>query len=361
MKLKSSLFYFGFTLLAISTLMRRSTIVTLPSLLASDIIPVIACMLFFVKFILDKHSRKELVFCILAMVTIALLRIGVGIDTFIVTSIFALLTTKDIDIKKVIKLDIIIKSFFLLVHVFVFTADYLTGVGNALDYINYYAKGTSVSFYFSNPNTTGLLGTCIAMDMLFLKKNKAAKDYIVPTVIAIATFLLTASRTPLLMYTLYVFLQLIRDTKTLTIIQKSIYPILCIIAFAMVNFLDTHGTLFNFLNPLMSGRISQSIYAYRALGVNLLPNAARTALLENYIIDVFYVKCMVDFGLITMLIYYLPNLLLPTDCDDDTKRISIVACVNLFFESVIANIGFAIPFLILSDAFYNKNKERRHV
>ena len=356
MKIRPILFYSAFFLFAVSTLIRRSAIIDFPDYLMLDVFPLIACVLFFVKFLLDKHSRKELFVCILIMVAIVLLRVGAGLNAFIVTSVFALLTIKDVDIRKVIKLDILVKSFFLLSHVLVFTVDYLTGIGEALDYVNYYMKGMSVSFYFLNSNTTGLLGTCIAMDMLFLKKDKTTKDYIVPTIIAVVTFLLTASRTPLLIYVLYVLLQFIRNGKVLTVIQRSIYPALCLVAFSMVSFLDMDSPIFNFLNPLFSGRISQSMNAYDVLGMNVLPDASRAVLLENYTIDVFYVKCMVDFGLVTMLLYYLPNLFLPANSDNDTKRISIVACVNLFFETVIANVGFAIPFLILADAFYNRKE-----
>ena len=114
-----------------------------------------ATVLFVVKIILDKHKRSLLLF----EIAIYLLAIGIrvaGGPTFLMVSCLAFMAMKDVNIKTVIKIDITVKSFFLLTHVIIFAVDYLSGVEAVWDYIAFSEKGTTIALYFRNPNTTGL-------------------------------------------------------------------------------------------------------------------------------------------------------------------------------------------------------------
>ena len=122
----------------------------------------------------------------------------------------------------------------------------------------------------------------------------------------------------------------------------------------MVSLLSPGTPIYDMLNALTSGRIGFSFMAYNLIGPVFLPDSNAMVALEKYPIDVFYIKCLVNYGIITMIIAYIPHFILPTDSSKETKRISIIASLYLFFEAVLVNIGFAPAYLILADAIINK-------
>lgn len=344
----------GFFLLVSSKMIERSALLTPPDYVY-DVMEFAATFLFGIKFLLDKHGKKELLISILIMSIAVILRLLTGWPTALVASVFAFLSIRGVDIKTIIKIDLAVKVFFLITHAFVFVLDYAMGFELAADYIGVSAKGASASLYFMNPNSTGLIGTFIAIDMLYLKNHKRLRDYIMPTIIALLTFVVTLSRTPFSIYIVYLMLQFIKDGKILTVIQKGLFPLLFLVSFMIVEILPQSGTFYDLVNGLLSGRLSHSIYAYDMLGVNVLPNMLNFTVLEKHqiIVDVFYVRCMVQYGLITIVLYYIPHLLLPLRSNNEQKRMSIIASLYLFFEIAISNVGFAAPYLILADAIYN--------
>ena len=357
-KLRTSLFYTSFFLVALLKMCERSALIEVPGFLASTMTTT-ATVLFVVKIILDKHKRSLLLF----EIAIYLLAIGIrvaGGPTFLMVSCLAFMAMKDVNIKTVIKIDIAVKSFFLLTHAIIFAVDYLTGVEAVWDYISFSGKGTTIALYFRNPNTTGLIGTWIALDLLYLKDYKKPLDYIIPTIIAVATFAITASRTPLSIYLVYLLLQLIKDGSKLTIMQKTIYPILCIASVLMVMIASSNDSALDTFNTLTSGRVSYSVAAYQVAGIKLLP-VNNEALLTDYVLDVFYIKCLVSYGIITMIIYYLPHLFMPSFSTNEQKRMSILTSIYLFSEKVIADIGYAIPYLIIADTIYNKKASNTNI
>ena len=351
----SVLFYVSFFLISMSRMVQASGLVDISEDIM-DVFMVIACVLFLIKIAFDKGTVKELLLKVLIAGFAMCLR-AFGLPMFIISSCFAFLAMKNVDIKTVIKIDLVVKTMFFMFSAIVFGVDYFTGEERTIEYIYEAKKGTAISLYFKNPNTTGLIGTMIAFDLLYLKDNKRFKDFVLPTLIATITFALTTSRAPFLVYCVYLLLQFIKNGKVLTVIQKLTYPILFGLAFYTVTSVSVGSPVYKFLNPLLSSRIWYSIAAYKSVGMTILPSLANAILLKDYVIDVFYVKCIVRYGLITLLLYYIPHLLLPKNATNEQKRMSIVASLYLFFEDAVTNVGFAIPYLIIADAIFNKRVE----
>lgn len=350
----SILFYVSFFLISLSRMLQSSGLVEI-SESAMDVFMVFACILFLLKIVFDKTGAKKLLVKIIIALLVVVLRMF-GLPMPIVSSCFAFLAMENVNIKTVIKIDLLVKSAFFIFSAIVFGADYLTGEERVTEYIFEAKKGTAVALYFKNPNTTGLVGTMIALDLLYLKDNKKFRDFIFPTLIAGTTFALTTSRAPFLVYCVYLALQLIKNGKVLTIIQKLTYPILFAFTFYVINSVPVGSSMYKILNPLLSSRIWYSIVAYNSVGLTILPSLANTILLKNYIIDIFYMRCIVRYGLITLLLYYIPHLILPVNATNEQKRMSIIASIYLFFEDAVSNVGFAIPYLIIADAIFNKKE-----
>ena len=354
--LEAALFYTGLFLAIVMKMLEKSALINLPDIFFT-VIMFISMALFFMKIVLGNHKRYELILGISIIVTAIIARGLTGDLTFLLLTALAFVSIRGTDIKTVIKIDLIVKMFFLALNTTLFMVDFLTGSGIAQQYIFESEKGLSISLYFTNPNTTGLVGLSIALDLLFLKDDKKVRVFIVPTLIMIATFLVTASRTPLWVYILYLLLQFIKDGEKLTVMQKITYPLLCMLTLFVLMFVKPGDFFYDTFNHLLSGRIRWSLMAYNTAGINVLPSASSIALLKEYTLDVFYVKCFVEYGLITMIIYYLPHLLLPKKASNEAKRMSIISSFYLLFESVAANVGFTVMYLIIADSIYNRKED----
>lgn len=352
-KLKPLLFYTGFVLISLFRMIDRSAIFNMPDYLA-DVISVFAIIFFSLKILLDKHKRNELLIGGFIIILTLVLKIVFGAPMFLPVSCFAFIAMKGVNIKTVVKIDIAIKAFFLISHALVFAVDYFAGVEFAHNFIDIGSKGTSMSLYFLNSNTTGLIGTWIALDMLYLKDKKKFTDFILPTIIAVATFAITTSRAPMFIYALYLLLQFVKNGKSLFILQKMAYPFLCVFSVLIVLLLAPGNPIYDMLNSMSSGRIWYSVTSYNLVGATILPNMTNMIMLENYVIDIFYVRCLVKYGIVVLGLYYVPHLLVPSDASNEDKRMSIITSVFLFFEAAAADISLVIPYLILASAFYKK-------
>jgi ABC-type uncharacterized transport system permease subunit len=74
-------------------------------------------------------------------------------------------------------------------------------------------------------------------------------------------------------------------------------------------------------------------------------------------IDNFFVRGFIQYGIITLLLYYYFFLKVPKSASRDSKRISIIFSIYLFFEVTVAYAGFNIPLLIAMDSIRNQRSE----
>lgn len=354
----SILYYAAFSIIVICRLAQSSALVPLPVTFYKIAI-LVSSALFLIKILLDRHKFIELIAILTATAIFGYIYLVTDASFFIATFL-AIASIKGVSIKKVVKLDILYKAIFLITHTLVFSLDYIFQIGEVFNYVEEFAKGTSYFLYFNNPNTTGLLGTWLAIDILYLKDDPKFKDFIFPTVLATLFFIITRSRTAFYSYILYIALHLIKNERMLNVLQKITYPLLAVVSLIIVAAVGTGGQIFQFLNNLFSYRLFFSVHAFSEVGMQLLPNAASANIFDKYTIDNFYVRCFIFYGLITLILFYLPHMLLPKTGKQKEKRISIVSSVYLFFEAVLANIGFCVPYLMLADGSLNKEEGRHH-
>lgn len=349
---KIFLYYLAFALLVFHRLLQSSVFITLPETISHFFI-VSSSLLFIMKIILDRYKPYQLVF-ILLLTTLSSYVYYITSISFILTTFLAIISIKDINIKTVLKIDIVLKSLSLIFHAAIFALDYFTDFAPVYEQIEETTKGISSTLYFSNQNTTGLFATWLAIDLICLKDNPKVRNFILPTLIVIIAFFITKSRTPFYSYLIFLALQFLRNEKIINIIQKLVYPVCIAISIYIVKFLNVNGTLFNVFNNMFSGRIWYSIQAFNSTNLQIFPNANNAKLFSSFVIDNFYIRCFVFYGLITIILFYIPHLLLPKKGALQEKRVSIITSLYLFFESAIANVSFGAPYLIIASAIANR-------
>jgi hypothetical protein len=348
-------------LLAVSRIMESSTLFNFSNVFY-NILTVVSVFLLVLAYILipkkEKTNDKKLYFVgfIISVLTV------LGAPVYMLIAFLLYLSIKNIDVRKVIKIDIVVKAIFLCLHAVMFII-YVTSGRGMTEYVFEGLKGTGYSLLFANPNTAGLIGTWLAMEILYIRGEKNIKSYIIPTIIAIVTFMITASRTPFFAYILFVFLRIIKDDKVLSVLQKIVYPILFLISLFMVTSISYDNQFFAQANQLLSGRLSHSIIAVQTAGIHFLPNIlesdffTQSSMVARLTIDNFFVRGFIQYGIITLLLYYYFFLKVPKSASRDSKRISIIFSIYLFFEVTVAYAGFNIPLLIAMDSIRNQRSE----
>lgn len=354
-KYNNILYYIAFSIAVILRLCTSSVLFNVTHDL-NKIITFIIILLFAIKIMLDKHTFKELIAIIIGSILFIYLYLILDL-AFLLIAYFAFIAIKNVNINTVVRIDIFIKIFFIGSHAFLYGIDYLFDYSKIESLIIISKKGISHCLYFVNPNTIGMLSFWLVMDLVFINKDLDYKKHIFFLMILIIIYYISKCRTSLYSYIIFILLSIIKKEKIVQFIYKYIYVILAIISFLIINDVKENSSYFSIMNGLLSGRLSYSIRAYNIVGLHFLPNYLSEEFFSNYTIDNFYVRCYIFYGVLSMIIMYIPIILIPKKNFTKEKTILIMSCIFLFFEAVTINIGYAIPYLIAADIIFNKKRE----
>ncbi len=353
--MKKILYYIAIAATVSLQILGSSTLFSIPEAIANIFTGIIAALFTF-KILLDQHTARNFLLIVLATIIPVLVYAKTG-ASFILLGFLAAIGIKDMNIKTILKIVLTINLTALCSHAILFFVDLIFSPELTADFIHNSIKGTSYSLYFSNPNTTGLIATWSMIYLLYLKKNLKFRNIILPTVVTVLVFLITKSRTPFYSYLMFLFLNLIRNEKVLTAIQKIAYPAMAVFSLIVVSLLKMNNPLAILLNESFSGRLGYSMLAVRAAGIHFFPQTLGLDFFSEYIIDNFFVRSFILYGIVTLILFYIPHALLPKTSSKNVKIISIVTSLYLFFETAAANIGFCIPYLIIADGVANRRSE----
>lgn len=353
---KCFLYYTGFFIAVFVHICKASALINISDGFYNTAV-IVSSLLFLIKFLLDKHSPR-MIFIVSVCIVLLCILYYLGAPAFIVLFFLSSISISGVNRRRIIQIDLLTKIVFFLSHALLYLLDSATGSINSVLLANdTLANSMENSLYFINPNNTGMIGMWAIIDYLLLSsKKKTIKAYILPTIAAIVIFLITTSRTAIGIYALFILLRFVKDRKKLNIASKLIYPLCMAISLIIVACLTYDNPTVIEIDKALSGRIWYSLMSYNAMGVHLLPYSQGLEYLQLYIIDNFYVKCAVYYGLITVVMYLIPYLLLSKKSKKDTLRLSIVSAISMVFENTTANIGLAIPYVIMADEIVNKDK-----
>lgn len=350
-KIKNNIYYVAFSLLVIISMLSKSELIKLPNIIFQISYSVIA-ILFIIKIIFDRPSlKRSLIYSVLLIIMVYLYY--VTRNKFFVIDLLAFISIKKVDIKKIIKIDIIIKLIFLLSHGIFYLYDYMFNYDKLTDLIHISGKGTSFYLYFSNPNFVAYYVFAIIFDLLYLSENKSLKTIIICTIAMIITFLITKSRTALLMYVILLVIYFIENKKVINTLYYGSYLFFTGISLYFLKF-SFHSQLYYKLNDYLSGRFGYPRLAYEEIGISLIPNANSMEIYNKYIVDNFYDKCFLFLGVITLLLFFIPIIITPKNKFFKEKKFVAICIMYLFFEAILINIGFSIFLLLIANVIFNK-------
>ena len=272
----------------------------------------------------------------------------------------SIICAKNIDIKKIFKIDITLKIIFLLSHTLIYANDYLYNYEKVASTMFYsIKKGYSHTLYFANPNTVGLLLIWLIVEILYLKKKIKIKDLLIGLIILLIGYIITKSRTALFAYLVYMTLHFINNKKIIDILHRYTFLLLTLLSFYIVKFLAINSIQYIILNGLLSNRLGYSIKAFSVANMHFFPNILPNNFFEYFVIDNFYVRCFIFYGLISLILILIPQLLIPKKGYEKEKKLSILLNIYIFFEAVTMNIGYTPVYIALADIIYNKKNNSK--
>lgn len=277
-----------------SVIMRYTQITTIMILLSS-------------LFLNRKYRIKEFLKYIAFLLMVFLIEINVSDRAFLVYILF-MISAQKIDLAKLIKFDVKLKTALLIFVIF------LCEIG----YINNYAAVINGSYKqalgFSHPNTFCCFAYTIILEWLCIHFKKAKwRNYLLALALFICIYAIgggrTSSYTFLLIYFLFVIAKItpkVFYSKISSFIFTIITPLMAFMSFLTAYLYSQGNTYMTVLNELMSYRIGLSSYFMdnydiKLFGQEVLTISTRSADLGNVqslILDCAYIRCILVYGAI---------------------------------------------------------------
>lgn len=327
------------------------------------IIYIALALMLVIKIIFTKYSKKQII--LIALVGLISCYSTYVLNNYMfIINFLAIVGIKGVNIKTVVKIDIIVKLLFILIHTSIYFYDYINNyekVATTFVYTQMY--GIRHGFYFSHPNTAGGIAIWLAIDIIYVYKNKKM-SYIISSFIVLFFYYFTGSRTMLTIYMMFLVLIFV-DRKNPTffnektnIILRYLIDILAIssILLVLAPRIISNTEVIDTIDKILSRRLYYSDWAINLYGFNIFPNADTSILDKNLIVDNFYIRCIISYGIIIYLMLSAKFKLVPKNVKDLDRIILIILPFYLFNELFCYNIGRAIALLVLANAIFNKKE-----
>lgn len=329
-------------------------------------IQLLSIFLLLAKIIEEKIPKKNLLF-ILSIGLISVYEfIKIGNAMFLMNFLI-IFSLKKIKIEKIIKIDILIKSGYLALHILTYLF-YILFNNELLSTTVFHSAsvGYRNSLFFTHPNAAGSIAIFLAIDLIFICKNKL-KMIILVSGMVIFILNLTKSRTSILIYILFLIIYFIlKNDKckkliyNINIIELPLFTLTNIILCFMPDIMK--NSFFAKLDVILSGRIRYSTIAVKKYGIHLLPYKINDGLLDRTIkIDDFFIRSGIEYGIIILILFNIIYIkcIKKKEISALERALLIILPIFLLSELFPFNIGRTICMLVLGDILINEKTSEK--
>lgn len=364
-KYLEKIYFIGIIILCIKFFTEKSILISINDML----IVVALSVCFFIKLIFQSYTKRQLIITIIS----GLISVWVSFITkeyIAIYAFFVIFASKNIDIKKTIKICFWTILVLLLIHVIKYIIDGLI-VEIPVQYRN--TGEIRYTFYLNHPNiVAGLILWLIAQYSYLKYDDLKIRHFIVFIVIFIGTYILTLSRTTLCASIALIILLIIsKNIKVSRIIvhfSKIIFAlaIMFTIGVSYIYSFNKDNYALQKLDSAFSGRVSLLSIAIEEYGINLFPRDLDLTkevkwdyggMAELYL-DSTYSRAYIKYGILYFiwLIYIFANL---NNKNKNSIFIILFAFVGITERYIMYPvIGF--PLLFFGDYLWNKKKKERN-
>ena len=288
-------------------------------------------------------------------------------DNIILKAIMLIIASKDINFKKFIKFDLVIKVIFCFIIII------FSQIGIAENYVILRADGTiRQSLGFSHPNALAAYWLSICCDYIYLafNKNKIIKLFIC----TITTFIIgyiTDSRTVIICVSLMIILLLYNNYLNNKIIKKIVIflPYLLFALSLSLAYLYKSSDLIKNIDRLLSKRIYYTEQYLQKYDINLFGQKIETVStvqsrllnISPQILDNSYIVLLLKFGIILLFCScLLLSLRLKLSYRERDKLLIIILIIFMIvglFENWLIKINYNPFILSFSSLIYRERKK----
>ena len=288
-------------------------------------------------------------------------------DNIILKAIMLIIASKDINFKKFIKFDLVIKVIFCFIIII------FSQIGIAENYVILRADGTiRQSLGFSHPNALAAYWLSICCDYIYLafNKNKIIKLFIC-TIITFIIGYITDSRTVIICVSLMIILLLYNNYLNNKIIKKIVIflPYLLFALSLSSAYLYKSSDLIKNIDRLLSKRIYYTEQYLQKYDINLFGQKIETVStvqsrllnISPQILDNSYIVLLLKFGIILLFCScLLLSLRLKLSYRERDKLLIIILIIFMIvglFENWLIKINYNPFILSFSSLIYRERKK----
>lgn len=321
----------------------------------------VASICFLVNLVASKYTKKEVL--VLLAITLVMVFSTVKMREFnIILSFFAIISSKGIPTKNIVKCLFVGNLFFLFLHAFLTLTGIFPETGSYYTYLDQTVRHT---FNLRHPNYLAATMFWTLGQFIYLNiDGKKTKNLLLIFLVALITYFITYSRTTIALFSALGLIVLLNNTSK----QEKIYKVAKIIAFLLVMgsiYLSFHyhlfsgrmRALFDILNEILSQRLYLSNYALQYFDLTFFGHIILQNTSNLIIIDSFYVSCLVQYGMISMIFLLLSFLKYPIrENTAFTFALFMIVILAGITERYIIFITIAFPLLFIRDLFKEKKE-----
>lgn len=320
---------------------------------------VLTVILFIVSIILKKYKFKELM--IILIVSFVLLIVSFySRNYYIFVNGTAMVSSKDIPYKKIVKFIFFFNCTMILFHLFT----YLLGVNsNNKIYYTFLDNKVRLSLNMRHPNTLAAILFWTYAAFVYIENNKSwFLKTLIGLLITTLMYFTTYSRTTIILFIILLFLNVVKSEKLMIFIEKwskiVIAFLLFLSIFVAINY-NTSGNFGNILekvNYLLSYRLYFNNLAIKLYGYTFIGKSISAITKDVLIIDSFYISCLVEYGILLLMLCFTGFIKYNVKNNYYNFKFLLIVFITAFTERYIVFITLAFPMLFLGDAIFSNEK-----
>lgn len=366
----ATIYYLATIIVVTKLILAYSELIVLPEIV-NDGLNYIFIALMGIKIVLSSGTKiKKQYIIILLIAIISLYSSIIANNYFILMSTLGVAALKGMNVRQIVKVAYATKVFWLSIHFICYLFAQLL-IPSIIHYsvIDGIVRGR---IFLSQPNTCAMLFVWAALEYLYLKFEKIKfYEFAVSLIITGIVFIITDSKTSMIVYLLFWILFAIKENnlvkKIILFFSKYGYILLTV-------FCVTFTVLYNVLpiakivNTMLTGRLAGSAKAYSLYGFTLMGqyldlenNAEWDSVygVERIWLENSYTAIFINYGIIYGIVIAIALFIAAKHL---SVKAQIFVCLMLVYgisESYIINIYLCFPLLLVADVFINRKKFRK--
>lgn len=327
-----------------------------------------AYIFFSISIMINKPMNKEVKIDII-LITIGILTYIYSKYTAILTLFFVLISMKNIEVKKIVKLIFLVNFFLLAIHILLYSIFMIFDIANLKLFvrINIDKVVTRYSFFFIHPNVFAMYIFWSLAMFYYLYYEKISKlTYIVTIGIAMFVYFFPNSRTCAIEIILLLTTTIISKRKFEYKWLK--YTFVIVVVFCTISIFIIDNPIIMKIDDMLNTRISIGNIIYKNYGINIFGVDIRAGTPVTFIngryissltiIDSVYYSVLLNYGLVSYIIFiYLLDKTIDitkNEIDNRNKVMLFVYIIYAISETSCLSPILGFPLLLLSNVFKEK-------